>query len=89
MILVLRSGAVITQLHHGTALPLHHAAEMLQLRSEKNDFHLDNLTGLNAMISGENWARMHSGMDAMGNPAAMTVVNPSGAPQEDKKLRTT
>jgi len=65
------------------------AQMQLQLRSEKNDFHLDNLTGLNAMISGENWARMHSGMGAMGNPAAMTVVNPSGAPQEDKKLRTT
>ena len=32
MILVLRSGDVITQLHHGTGLPLHRAARMLQLR---------------------------------------------------------
>ena len=30
MILVLRSGAVITQLHHGTGLPLHRAAGMLR-----------------------------------------------------------
>ena len=62
-----------------------HAQLQLQLGSEKNDAHLDNLTGLNDMVgAAESWA-------APRKSAALAVgaQNHGEGPQEEKKARTT
>ena len=62
-----------------------HAQLELQLDAEKNDLHLDNLTGLNDMVGAAvSWAAPRRPVAA----AEHGAQKHGGGPQEEKKART-